>query len=236
MASWQRPCSSQPAPRTDHRWHALLPVLALLCAGCGRADDRPPAGNAAPAAASGAPDVAAETRGNGATDVRCLPAETGSLRARLQGSIEAEVDWGTDVPHCLGGVRPQGDGLRLVYKGSVPGTGPLLLVFGIAPLRPGESARNVPVNVTVVREGTGQFFATQGEDKCALDAVTQVPVEGEPSQYRLEGRGYCTQPARAVGAEGAVLLSRFDVVAIVPAAMDRDTSSQPATQAAQTTP
>ena len=94
----------------------------------------------------------------------------------------------------------------------------VLLVFGIAPLRPGESARNVPVNVTVVREGAGQFFATQGEDKCALDAVTQVPVEGDPTRYRLEGRGYCTQPARAVGGDGAVLLSRFDVVAIVPAA------------------
>ena len=33
--------------------------------------------------------------------------------------------------------------------------------------------------------------------------------------YRLEGRGYCTQPARALGGDGAVLVSRFDVVAIV---------------------
>jgi hypothetical protein len=149
----------------------------------------------------------------------------------LQGAIETEIAWGAEGPHCLGGVRPQGDGLRLVYKGSVPDAGSLLLVFGIAPLRPGESARNVPVNVTVVREGTGQFFATQGEDKCALDAVTQVPLADDPSRYRLEGRGYCTQPARAVGAEGAVLLSRFDVVAIVPATADTGTSGQPAAQA-----
>ena len=83
-------------------------------------------------------------------------------------------------------------------------------------MRPGESARNVPVNLTVVREGSGQFFATQGDDKCALDSVTQVPVPGEASSYRLEGRGYCTQPARAVGSDGALLVSRFDVVAIVP--------------------
>lgn len=207
MASWQRPCSSRRAPRTDRRWLGLLPALALLCGGCGRADDRTD-----------------DRTGDGtdgrpaATDAGCIPAATSSLRARLQGTIAAEIDWGKEGPHCLGGVRPQGDGLRLVYKGSVPDAGPLLLVFGIAPLRPGESARNVPVNVTVVREGSGQFFATQGEDKCALDAVTQVPVEGDPTRYRLEGRGYCTQPARAVGGDGAVLLSRFDVVAIVPAA------------------
>jgi hypothetical protein len=115
-------------------------------------------------------------------------------------------------------VRPEGDGVRLIYKGTVPGSGPLLLVFGLAPLRAGESARNVPVNLTIVREGAGQFFATQGEDKCALDSVTQLPVPGEEALYRLEGRGYCTQPARAVGSEGSVLVSRFDVVAIVPAA------------------
>lgn len=206
MASWQKHCSSRPAPRTDRRWLGLLPVLVLLCGGCGRADDRT--------------DNRTDTNTSGraaATDAGCIPAESSALRARLQGAIEAEIDWGTEGPHCLGGVRPQGDGLRLVYRGAVPDAGPLLLVFGIAPLRPGESARNVPVNVTVVREGTGQFFATQGQDKCALDAVTQVPVAGEPARYRLEGRGYCTQPARAVGGDGAVLLSRFDVVAIVQA-------------------
>jgi hypothetical protein len=157
-----------------------------------------------------------------------IPAATGSLRARLQGAIDAEIDWGQDAPHCLGGVRPQGDGLRLVYKGSVTDVGPLLLVFGLAPLRPGESARNVPVNLTVVREGSGQFFATQGEDKCALDSVTQEPVAGESPMFRLEGRGYCTQPARALGEDGSVLVSRFDVVAIVQAADPPGPTSSPA--------
>ena len=71
------------------------------------------------------------------------------------------------------------------------------------------------MNLTIVREGSGQFFATQGPDKCALDQVTQEPIDPEAALYRLKGRGYCTQPARAVGGDGAVLVSRFDVVAIV---------------------
>jgi hypothetical protein len=163
----------------------------------------------------------------------CIPAETGSLKARLQGAIDLEIDWGADASHCQGGVRPQGDGIRLLYKGYEPATGPLLLVFGAAPLRPGESARNVPVNLTVIREGTGQFFATQGDDKCAFDSVTQVPVDGSPTLYRLEGRGYCTQPARAVGGDGAVLLSRFDVVAVVAATPPAPTSESDAAEAAR---
>jgi hypothetical protein len=232
MASWQKRSSSQAAPRTDRRWHALLPVCALLAGGCGHAGDGTPPADSLPAVQPDSPAVAA-TSTAGASAALCIPAPIGSVRARLQGAIDAELDWGSGMPQCQGGVRPQGDGLRLIYKGSDPEAGPLLLVLGIAPLRPGESARNVPVNVTVVREGTGQFFATQGEDKCALDAVTQVPLAGQAGFYRLEGRGYCTQPARAIAGDGAVLLSRFDVVAIVPAAADQTRTGGHATEATQ---
>jgi hypothetical protein len=191
-------------------------MLAALASGCGHAGNRTPSGDPGTTQiAPPAPEVANSLDAAGAL---CVPAADGSLRARLQGAIEAEIDWGAGTAHCLGGVRPQGDGVRLLYKGSLPDGGPLLVVLGLAPLRPGESARNVPVNLTLVREGAGQFYATQGEDKCALDAVTQVPVAGAARLYRLEGRGYCTQPARAVGGDGAVLLSRFDIVAIVPSA------------------
>jgi hypothetical protein len=211
----------------------LLVPLAALATACGHADDH---------ASASAPPVAQEPAATGGTPAAvqaaaeaalCVPSETGSLRARLQGALDVEIDWGADAAHCQGGVRPQGDGIRLLYKGYEPATGPLLLVFGAAPLRPGESARNVPVNLTVIREGTGQFFATQGEDKCAFDAVTQTPLEGSAGLYRLEGRGFCTQPARAVGGDGSVLLSRFDVVAVVPAAQP---APQPAAQAPQVQP
>lgn len=215
MANWQSRSSSPLAHRTDCRPSALLPLLALLAGGCGHAGDRAPSGTV-PAAQPAETPASNAAPLPAATDALCIPAPTGALRARLQGAIDAEIDWGPDAAHCQAGVRPQGDGVRLIYKGTALGTGPLLLVFGLSPLRPGESARNVPVNLTVVREGSGQFFATQGDDKCALDSVTQVPVPGDETLFRLEGRGYCTQPARAVGSEGSVLMSRFDVVAIVP--------------------
>jgi hypothetical protein len=189
----------------------VLLLISLLAAGCGHAGDAtPPVGASSPAAATDS------------TDLLCRPSAEGSLQARLQGSIEAELDWGTGVPQCLGGVRPQGDGVRLLYKGTAPDGGALLLILGLAPLRPGESARHVPVNLTVVREGAGQFFATQGDDKCAFDEVRQSPVDGRPGHYRLEGRGYCVQPARALDGTGAVLATRFDVRAIVEDTRPRD--------------
>jgi hypothetical protein len=160
----------------------------------------------------------------------CLPSGDGYLRARLTGAIKAELNWGNDGTECTGAVRPTDGGIRMRFSrpDSAPtGThadsaptgatatqpGRLVLVFGIAGLREGKSARELPVNLTVIREGQGQFFSTQGDDKCTLDEVVQEPIVGIPHRsrsYRVVARGFCTEPARAVRGQGAVLLSRFD--------------------------
>jgi hypothetical protein len=42
-----------------------------------------------------------------------------------------------------------------------------------------------------------------------VDSLTQQPL-GEPGAYRVEARGFCTQPAHAVLGAGAVLVSTFE--------------------------
>jgi hypothetical protein len=128
------------------------------------------------------------------------------------------IDWSAPlVQQCLGGTRPGGGGVRLVYRSPMGAQDPLLIVIGIAvDWSRGERQLNVPAGFTLVREGTSAFYATQGDDKCALDELRREPVEAQPARYRVIGRGYCTQPARAVGDAGrAVLLTRFDVTALV---------------------
>lgn len=208
MVSWPRTCSSarraaltKPrAPEPAGRASFAAACCALLVAGCGHADTTDPAAT-----------------GGVKPDVFCAPAAEGYLRARLQGAIDAEIDWSAPaLAQCLGSPRPHGDGVRLLYKGQLP-EGPLLVVIGIAQVGPGSSARNVAANVTLVREGSGAFYSTQGDDKCAVDDVRQEPLAGQHGRYRLTARGYCTQPARALGAgaDGAVLVTRFDVSALV---------------------
>jgi hypothetical protein len=198
----RRISSSRPRGRIDIAALLAAGSLSLGASSCGHADPSRAAGDV-PAAA-----------GASTAELLCIPSDTGYLRARLQGAIDAELDWASAVPQCRGGLRPTGDGVRLLFKG--PGTGPadsLLIVMGIGPLRPGESRTQVPVNLTLVQEGVGQFFATQGDDKCAMDEVHQE--SRGTTLFRLTGRGYCTQPARAVQGDGAVLVSRFDVEALV---------------------
>jgi hypothetical protein len=178
------------------RLRVLLCALSTVFAGTGHAQAPPPQ---APATAPAAP-------------AKCLPAGDGYLRARLSGALSRELDWGNDGTECTGAVRPTDGGIRMRFS-RPDGQGKLVLVFGIAHLREGKPARNIPVNVTLIREGAGEFFSTQGDDKCTLDLVTQDVIVGIPRRarsYRVTARGFCTEPARAVRGRGAVLLSRFD--------------------------
>ncbi|HEX7013789.1 MAG TPA: hypothetical protein VF161_13620 [Steroidobacteraceae bacterium] len=149
-----------------------------------------------------------------ATPVRCLPEGEGYLRARLSGALSTELVWGNEGTECTGAVRPTDGGIRMRFRR--PGHGEqdtLVIVFGISRLEEGRNARNVPVNVTVIREGHGEFWSTQGDDKCVLDEVRQKPILGIPHRVRsyiVVARGFCTEPARAVRGRGSILLSRFD--------------------------
>jgi hypothetical protein len=165
------------------------------------------------------PAPVADNAASGPASVSCLASGDGYLRARLSGALNVELDWSNEGTECTGAVRPTDGGIRMRFSRPDPAAEPgkgerLVLVFGIAGLREGEARRSVPVNLTVIREGRGEFYSTQGDDKCMLDTVTQEAIVGIPRRsrsYRIVARGYCTEPARAVRGQGAVLLSRFDL-------------------------
>lgn len=160
----------------------------------------------------------------------CLPAGDGYLKARLAGALNTELNWGNSGTECTGAVRPTDGGIRMRFTATTTDGEKLVLVFGIASLREGQVARSVPVNVTLIREGAGEFYGTQGDDKCMLDQVTQHPIVGIPHRarsYRIVARGFCTEPARAIRGKGAVLLSRFDYAGRVDFDSEDKTSDEP---------
>jgi hypothetical protein len=136
------------------------------------------------------------------------------LEARLAGAIDAEVRWQAADMQCDGMRRPDGRGLRVTFSGAV-GSERLTLVFGAPLLAEGSSGHAVPVNLTVIREG-GTLYGTRGDDKCVLDDVRQSALPALPGRetvrrWRIEARGFCLEPARAVaGGRDAILVSRFD--------------------------
>lgn len=148
-----------------------------------------------------------------ATDGGCLADGSGFLSARLRGGIDADLDWRGAALECTGMARPDGRGLRLRFAGTLPEGRRLAIVFAPPELAEGEDARAVPVNVTVLDETHGAIFGTRGEQRCTLDHVSQRRLDSDDPGERLwavDGRGFCTEPARALDGNGTLLLTRFD--------------------------
>jgi hypothetical protein len=133
--------------------------------------------------------------------------------------VKADLNWSNEGLECSGATRPNG-GVRVRFShdfGKLPSgdAARLVLLFGIPGLREGRPGDNLPVNVTIIREGAGEFFGTRGDDKCLIEKFAQTAVAGAPLRnrsYRVTASGFCTQPARAITGSGAVLISRFDFV------------------------
>ncbi len=157
----------------------------------------------------------------------CLKNNEAFFRARLAGAINAELNWNGAGVECTGDVRP-GKGLRLKFSSNRREPA-LVIVLGIADVREGEPGHALPVNVTIIREGAGEFFGTQGTDKCTIDELRQqllTPVARRVRSYKITARGFCTEPARAVRGTGVVLMNRFDFAGRVDSDAAADSTQQ----------
>lgn len=164
--------------------------------------------------------------------VQCLPGNEAFLHARLNGAINAELSWSGNQLNCAGSVRPNAEGIRLRFSEVGKNGEPhLVLLFGVTGLKEGQTGKALPANLTIIREGTGEFYGTQGDNKCTMDEIRQEPLQGIPLRqraYRVTARGFCTQPARALNGDGAILITRFDFVGRADfVSDDADTTSPP---------
>jgi hypothetical protein len=162
------------------------------------------------AAATSPTNASADSAGNKG----CFIAGDGYLRARLRGALDLDIDWKNADMECAGGPRPTGHGVRVSVGGPLRGDGRRIrLVFGIAGVGEGAQGSALPTNVTLLFEGEQRVFATQGDDKCTVDSLSQQRVEtlGTPlAVYRVVARGFCIGPATSLTREERIFLTSFD--------------------------
>ena len=163
-------------------------------------------------AAAGATADGAAAAEPGAT--HCLSSGDGYFRAHLAGAVEARIDWRDRGTRCEGESRDAPPGVRLSFQRSADGDSNLLFVFGLTGVREGLPAREVGANLTLILQGTDRIYGTLGDSRCTVDSLNQKPLNSSKA-YRVEARGFCTQPAHAVRGEGAVLVSTFEFAGVV---------------------
>lgn len=144
-----------------------------------------------------------------APTVTCLSSGDGYLRATIAGAFDANLDWPNSGTRCEGESRDKPPGVRLSFQRAAGSKPNLLLVFGLSGVRQGQSARAVKTNLTVIVQGTSRIYGTLGDSRCTVDTLSQRPLNSA-GVYRVEARGFCTQPAHAVRGKGDVLVSTFE--------------------------
>jgi hypothetical protein len=144
----------------------------------------------------------------------CLPSRDGYLRAHVAGAVEARVDWADRGTRCEGESRDAPSGVRLSFQRVANGDSNLLFVFGLTGVREGRPAKEVGANLTLIVQGTDRIYGTLGDSRCTVDTLSQKRL-GPSKAYRVEARGFCTQPAHAVRGDGAVLVSTFEFAGLV---------------------
>jgi hypothetical protein len=164
---------------------------------------------APPPATTPAPSAAPPTAPVKSAAVACLESGDGYLRAKLGGAVNARLDWPNSGTRCEGEFREKPPGVRLSFQRAAGAAPNLLLVFGLTGVKEGVAAREVKANLTVIVQGTSRIFGTLGDSRCTVDSLTQRPLAAARS-YRIEARGFCTQPAHAVRGKGDVLVSTFE--------------------------
>jgi nucleoid-associated protein YgaU len=143
------------------------------------------------------------------TPATCLASNDGYLRAKLGGAVDARIDWPNSGTRCEGEFREKPPGVRLSFQRDPGGAPNLLLVFGLTGVKEGLPAREVKANLTVIVQGTSRIYGTLGDSRCTVDSLSQRPLAVKHT-YRIEARGFCTQPAHAVRGKGDVLVSTFE--------------------------
>lgn len=71
----------------------------------------------------------------------------------------------------------------------------LAFIFGLPDLVRGQTGRELPTSVTLIEEGSGEFFATRDADNCWTDVDLHEQIRPEKSaSYRISGVLYCVAP------------------------------------------
>jgi hypothetical protein len=201
-------------PRTG-----VLVTALILAAAAATADEADAPSVSSPGMATpGVTTPGVATPGSSSTaaaaTAACLPSGDGYLRARVAGAIDAKIDWPNSGTRCQGESKSAPPGVRLSFQRAAGSKPDLLFVFGLTGVRPGQPGHAVGANLTVIVQGTNKIFGTLGDSRCTVDTLMQKPLQAAGA-YRVEARGFCTQPAHAVRGNGAVLVSTFEFAGLV---------------------
>jgi len=129
----------------------------------------------------------------------------GALVAEIYGGVRASITWDAAALECEGTPRPNAEGARLRFAGKADGERQLAFILGLPDLVAGETATELPTNVTLIEEGTGRYFGTRDTANCWTDIDVHEQIQAAESMpYRFRGILYCVAPLAKLNGNSSI--------------------------------
>lgn len=170
---------------------AAFLLMSVFLTGCEAADDATP--------------VATATQ---ATLADCGPA--GFVQTELFGALTGKIDWNAADLICEGMPRPDEDGARLRFAGTVAEEYELAFIIALPALKRGATGKELHSTVTIIEEGAGRFFSNANKDTCWTDILELETLPGSDSQFAIRGSLYCVAPLAEVNGDSDITLGDFN--------------------------
>jgi hypothetical protein len=154
-----------------------------------------------PAAESGAIAASGES-----TAHRC--GDEGFLVAEIYGAISLSLDWSGANLTCEGMPRPEGQGARLRFAGSVDER-PIAIIVAMPELTPESAGAELASNVTLIEEGSGRFYSTADLDVCLTQIDAMEALDDGANHYSVTGSVYCVSPLAEVNGDSSISVNEL---------------------------
>jgi len=140
----------------------------------------------------------------------CGGESDGFLSGRLYSALDERIDWSGADMNCEGMLRPDGDGIRLLFASQKSRGGKLVFVFGIDGSLEKLKGKERPTNITIIDESDGRFFSTGGHNRCwaTIEKIETVLNEAAAA-YQINGEVYCTGGLPSLSDNRSVTLGDF---------------------------
>ena len=129
----------------------------------------------------------------------------GQLQAELYGAVAAQIDWSVSDLECAGMPRPNGQGARLRFSGTVGvDERRIAIIIAIPDLQRKKTGNEFSSNVTLIEVGSGRFFSTLDLGNCLTDITTLDELDESGDRYSIGGMLYCVAPLAEVNGDSSV--------------------------------
>jgi len=121
----------------------------------------------------------------------CETAEDVFLSGDLYGALSEHIEWRGSDMDCGGMLRPDNDGIRLVFAAPRQGER-LLIVLGIDGSLDAITDGEHVANLTIIDETRNRFYSTGRRERCWSTIESVRPVTDHPDRMlQVTGEVYC---------------------------------------------